>query len=80
MGIWHLGQVGGGVFLAIVLTLDLGASPLLTVTIYCRGWEVICEPCAEVGVKNEVFDRARAADTESVAAFTTAVIAADLAA
>jgi hypothetical protein len=46
MGVWHLGQMGGGVFLVIFTHAKLGASLLLTVTVYGRGWEVTSEPCA----------------------------------
>jgi hypothetical protein len=37
IGLSHLGQMGGGVFLAIRTRVEHGASFLLTVTIKCRG-------------------------------------------
>jgi hypothetical protein len=37
IGFLHDGQIGGGVFLAMMLTLDQARVSALTVTDYCRG-------------------------------------------
>jgi hypothetical protein len=46
MGLRHFGHRGAGVFLGILLTLNLARVLMLTVTVYCRGREVIPKRCA----------------------------------
>jgi hypothetical protein len=47
IGLRHVGQIGGGVFLGTTFTLDLARGSTLTVTDDCRGRAVI--PTANVG-------------------------------